>query len=96
MNEEQQTIRVTLDDEIGQGAYINFANIIHSNSEFFIDLGRAVPGKTEVKIYTRAIMTPMHAKQLLEALAQNVALYEQKFGPIRTEASQYVSNEPMN
>src|SRR5438067_10383487 len=93
----QQTIRITLDDNVAQGEYINFANIIHSPSEFVIDLGRIVPGRTDVKIYSRVIMTPLHAKQLLEALGHNIGLYEQKFGEIRVEgAQQFSSSEPSN
>jgi len=95
--QNQQTIRITLDDNIAQGEYINFANIIHSPSEFVIDLGRMVPGRPDVKVYSRAIMTPLHAKQLLEALAHNIGLYEQKFGEIRVEPSaQFTSSEPSN
>ncbi|HUP45082.1 MAG TPA: DUF3467 domain-containing protein [Thermoanaerobaculia bacterium] len=95
--QQQPTIRITLDDSTAQGEYINFANIIHSPSEFVIDLGRIVPGRTDVKVYSRVIMTPLHAKQLLEALAQNISLFEQKFGEIRTDAgSQYTVNEPSN
>lgn len=82
---EQPTIRITLDDDVAQGQYVNFANIIHSPSEFVIDLGRIVPGKPDVKVYSRVIMTPLHTKQLLEALAHNINLFEQKFGEIRIE-----------
>jgi hypothetical protein len=100
MEQQQQqppTIRITLDDNVAQGEYINFANIIHSPSEFVIDLGRIVPGRPDVKIYSRAIMTPLHAKQLLEALSHNISLYEQKFGEIRVEgATAFASNEPSN
>jgi hypothetical protein len=86
-----QTIRIELDDQTAQGQYVNFANIIHSPSEFVIDLGRIVPGRNEVKVYSRVIMTPLHAKQLLEALAQNISLFEQKFGEIKVEAAQQYS-----
>src|SRR5947207_4468363 len=100
MDEQQPpnpTIRISLDDSIAQGEYINFANIIHSPSEFVIDLGRIVPGRPDVKIYSRVIMTPLHAKQLLEALGHNISLYEQKFGEIRVEGAQpFASNEPSN
>ena len=98
MTEQPQTIRIVLDDNVAQGEYINFANIIHSPSEFVIDLGRVVPGRADVKIYSRVIMTPLHAKQFLEALAQNIALFQQKFGEIRAEGGtpQYSSNEPSN
>ena len=56
-----------------------------------------MPGRTDVKVYSRVIMTPLHAKQLLEALAQNIALFEQKYGEIRLEgAPQYSIDEPSN
>ena len=101
MDEQQPppnpTIRISLDDSIAQGEYINFANIIHSPSEFVIDLGRVVPGRPDVKIYSRVITTPLHAKQLLEALAHNIGLYEAKFGEIRVDAAaQFTVNEPSN
>ena len=99
MENQQQpagTIRIILDDQIAQGEYVNFANIIHSQSEFVLDLGRVVPGRTDVKVYSRVILTPLHAKQLLEALAHNIGLFEQKFGEIRADANIQFSNEPSN
>ncbi len=92
-----QTLQITLDEKTAQGEYVNFANIIHSPSEFVIDLGRIMPGRTDVKVYSRVIMTPLHAKQFLQALAQNISLFEQKFGEIRMEsAPQYTVDEPSN
>jgi hypothetical protein len=91
------TIRITLDDNVALGEYINFANIIHSPSEFVIDLGRMVPGRTDVKIYSRVIMSPLHAKQFLEVLGQNIGIYESKFGEIRIDpTASFTSNEPSN
>ncbi|HEY0143335.1 MAG TPA: DUF3467 domain-containing protein [Thermoanaerobaculia bacterium] len=96
-NQQQQpTIRIVLDDAVAQGEYVNFANIIHSPSEFVLDLGRVVPGRTDVKVYSRVILTPLHAKQLLEALAHNISLFEQKFGEIRSADSPQFSLEPSN
>lgn len=98
-NQQQQqpgTIRIILEDQIAQGEYVNFANIIHSQSEFVLDLGRVVPGRTDVKVYSRVILTPLHAKQLLEALGHNIGLFEQKFGEIRADAAIQFSNEPSN
>lgn len=93
-----QTIRITLDDDVAQGEYVNFANIIHSPSEFVIDLGRVVPGRNDVKIYSRVILTPLHAKQLLDALSHNISLFEQKFGEIRLgdAGTPFSQNEPSN
>lgn len=100
--QKKQQLQVTIDEDVSQGKYINFANIIHSPSEFVIDLGRIVPGKTDVRIHERVIMTPLHAKQFLQALAQNIGLYEQKFGEIRMEfgpagtPQTFDPNEPSN
>lgn len=97
MEEQPQQIRIVLDDHVAQGEYVNFANIIHSPSEFVIDLGRIVPGRTDVKIFSRIIVSPLHAKQLLAALAQNISLFEQKYGEIHVDAVQgFTSNEPSN
>ena len=97
MEQPQQSLRIAIDEQTAQGHYVNFAHIIHSPSEFVIDLGRIVPGRQDVKIYSRVIMTPLHAKQLLEALAQNISIFEQKFGEIRIDgASVFSSNEPSN
>jgi hypothetical protein len=98
-NPEQQTLRIVIDEQVAQGEFVNFANIIHSPSEFVIDLGRIVPGRPDVKVYSRVIMTPLHAKQLLEALVQNIALFESKFGEIRMVGSgafPAVDSEPSN
>ena len=92
----QQTIRIVLDENIAQGEHVNFANIIHSASEFVIDLGRVVPGRNDVKIYSRVILTPLHTKQLLEALSHNVALYEQQYGEIRAAGTGFSQTEPSN
>jgi len=94
---QPQTIRIVLDENVAQGQYVNFANIIHSQSEFVIDLGRVVPGRDDVKIYSRVILTPLHAKQFLEALGHNLALFEQKYGEVRGDgAVHFTQNEPSN
>lgn len=98
MSEQQPgTIRITLDDDVAQGHYVNFANIIHSPSEFVVDFGRIVPGRPDVKIHSRVIMSPLHIKQLLEVLGQNVAIYESKFGEIVVDPSAaFPAGEPSN
>lgn len=94
---QPQTIRIVLDENVAQGEYVNFANIIHSQSEFVLDLGRVVPGRNDVKIYSRVILTPLHVKQLFDALGQNIAMFEQKYGEIRGDAAvRFTQNEPSN
>jgi len=79
------TLQFSIDDTVANGVYVNFANIIHNPAEFVLDFGRAVPGRNDVRVLSRVLTTPVHAKQLLNALAQNIALYEKTFGPIRTD-----------
>ena len=75
-------LRARIDDAVAEGIYVNFGSIVHNRSEFILDLGRIVPGKPEVKILTRVLTTPLHAKQLCRALSQNIEQYEKNYGEI--------------
>ncbi len=87
---KQVQLKVVVDDAVATGHYANFANILHNPTEFVIDFGRVVPGREEVKILTRVITTPFHAKQIFLALQNNLALYEKNFGEIRGDYGQPV------
>ncbi len=78
-------VKVTIDETIAEGLYANFANILHNPTEFVFDFGRAVPGRSDVKVVSRILTTPFHARQLLRALQQNIELYERQYGPIRSD-----------
>ena len=82
---EPPQLQFSIDESVSTGVYVNFANIIHNPAEFVLDFGRIVPGRSDVRVLSRVLTTPVHAKQLLNALAQNVALYEKTFGAIRTD-----------
>ena len=79
------TLQFSIDDSVANGVYVNFANIIHNPAEFVMDFGRIVPGRADVRVLSRVMTSPVHAKQFLNALAQNVSLYEKNFGVIRTD-----------
>lgn len=78
-------VKVTIDESTAEGHYANFANILHNPTEFVLDFGRVVPGRGDVKVVSRILTTPYHAKQLLRALQQNVELYERNYGEIRSD-----------
>jgi hypothetical protein len=82
---QPQPLKFSVDDTVANGVYANFANIIHNPAEFVLDFGRLMPGRSDVRVLSRVITTPIHAKQILNALAQNVSLYEKNFGTIRTD-----------
>lgn len=78
-------VKVSIDEATAEGQYVNFANILHNPTEFVIDFGRVVPGRPDVKIMSRILTTPYHAKQIAQALAQNIQVYERSFGEIRSD-----------
>ena len=63
-------------------AYSNFALITHSPSEFVLDFAQLMPQVPQARVVARVITTPVHAKLLLRALAENVSRFEAQFGPI--------------
>ena len=82
-HKKQHQIKIELDDNVGQGEYVNFAVVTHSPAEFVIDYIRVLPGMTKSKVKSRIIMAPMHAKTLMLALQDNIMKYESKFGEIK-------------
>ena len=76
-------INIELSEEIAEGVYANLAMIAHSNSEFVIDFIRLMPGVPKAKVKSRIVITPEHAKRLLNALSDNITKYEDTFGPIK-------------
>lgn len=82
-NPVQNPLQVELGPEQAEGIYSNLVFITHSNSEVILDFARALPGLPRAKVYARVILTPQHAKSLLQALEQNLKTYEGQFGPIK-------------
>ena len=77
-----QQLGLDISKEVAQGSYSNLAIITHSHSEFILDFARMLPGFPKAEIFSRVIMTPEHAKRLLNALQDNVVKYESSFGII--------------
>ncbi len=69
-----------------EAIYANLALITHSASEVIIDFARILPNMPKAKVYARIINTPIHAKLLLRALAENLEKYEAQFGEIKLPA----------
>ncbi len=80
---EKQEIQISLTPEVANGTYANLAIIAHTPSEFVIDFVRMMPGVKKANVQSRVIMTPEHAKRLMNALRENIGGYEQKFGEIK-------------
>lgn len=78
-NNAPKQISLELKPEVAKGTYSNLAIISHSRSEFIIDFATMLPGLQKPEIGSRIVMTPEHAKRLLNALQDNVAKYENQF-----------------
>jgi hypothetical protein len=81
-HKKQHQIDIELVDEVAEGTYSNLAIITHSNAEFVIDFVKILPGLSKGKVKSRIILTPFHAKRLMEALKDNLRKYEENFGQI--------------
>lgn len=83
MEKTQNQIQVDLSEREAEGIYSNVVFIAHSPSEVILDFARALPGLPKAKVYARIILTPQHAKSLLNALEQNLKTLEAQFGAIK-------------
>ncbi|MBQ8046242.1 MAG: DUF3467 domain-containing protein [Bacteroidales bacterium] len=78
----QKELDVEINSEVAGGVYSNMAVISHSNTEFVADFLQMLPGFPKAKVGARVILTPFHAKRLLNALADNIEKYEATHGRI--------------
>lgn len=81
-NQNSKEVQIDISNELEDGVYSNLAIITHSSAEFVLDFLRILPGKQKPKVASRVVMAPEHAKRVLLALRDNVAKYEEAFGPI--------------
>lgn len=82
MADNEKKVNINMDPTVAGGIYSNLAIISHSHSEFIIDFAAVLPGLPGPKVESRILMTPEHAKRLLNALAENIGKYENQYGKI--------------
>jgi hypothetical protein len=75
-------LQIQLDDAIANGQYVNMALVNHTETEFTLDFIFVQPQQPRAKVLSRIITNPKHMKRLMMAMQDNVAKFEQKFGPI--------------
>lgn len=79
---KQGQIQIELPDEEETGTYSNLVMISHSPSEFILDFISVMPGAPKAKVVKRMVLTPDHAKRLVNALSENIKRYENENGTI--------------
>ena len=75
-------LNLEINPQFTKVSYSNLAIISHSRSEFILDFAATLPGLPKALIDNRIIMTPEHAKRLMNALFDNISKYEAQFGVI--------------
>lgn len=80
--ENKRQIQVDISENEADGTYSNFTIISHSGAEFILDFARITPGSPKAKVKSRVIMTPIHVKNLLKTLQDNIQKFETNFGKI--------------
>ena len=78
----QKKVAIDIPKEL-TAVYANLAFISHTPGEMVLDFAQMLPRMPRGQVLSRVIMSPMHAKMLQNALAQNIANYERQFGEIR-------------
>lgn len=63
--------------------YANMVRIAHSPSELVFDFAHLLPGISPARVCARVVMSPLGAKLLYRALADNLSRYETAFGEIK-------------
>ncbi len=92
-HKDNQGVNIQIDENIAEGIYSNLAIINHSTSEFVVDFINIMPGNPKGKVKSRIILTPQHAKRLVQAMADNIRKFEAENGEIKGANKQQV---PLN
>ena len=80
---KKHQIKIEIDENTGQGEYVNFAVVTHSIAEFIMDFIRVLPGVPKSKVKSRVVISPIHAKTFMLALKDNIKKFENKYGEIK-------------
>lgn len=75
-------IQMQADDITLQGKYSNLVKITNTSEEFWLDFIGLLPEPRVGRLLARIIVSPQHAKRILNILKENIQKYEEMFGPI--------------
>ena len=68
-----------------EGRYANYFKIGYNAFEFILDFGQLYSDNNNVNFFTRIIINPISAKNLIDTLEESIAQYEQFHGTIDTQ-----------
>lgn len=92
-NNKENKIDIALSEQVASGVYSNLQIVQHSPTEFIIDFVEVMPNVPKAQVKSRIILNPVHAKKMLNALAENIQRYEMNFGKIKDVDAQVLSSQ---
>lgn len=78
---QSQELQIQMPPEVQKGTYSNNMVVAHTQEEFVLDFILATPPVGVVS--ARVIVSPSHAKRIAQALIENIAKYEERFGTVQ-------------
>jgi hypothetical protein len=81
----KKSVPIKIKDDVAGGAYANNMMVSHTREEFVMDFIYIFPQQGVVN--ARVITSPGHLKRIIRALQDNVAKYENQYGPIAEHAA---------
>ena len=92
MTDEKTSVQVSITDDVLKGTYANNIIVSYTQTEFVMDFMTVFPPRGIVG--ARVIVSPSHAKRLLQVLQDNVARYERMHGEIPVEKAPQTVGTP--
>lgn len=81
-DDQDMQLEISVDEVTAQGVYCNLAVVNHSDAEFTMDFIFVQPQGPRAKVRSRVITSPRHVRRIIQALEENLRVYEQEFGPV--------------
>lgn len=92
MNQKQE-IRINIEKSNLEAHYSDIALVGHQPTGFNLDFGQHVPQMKMVNIVSRIVLSPQHAKSLVQVLKKHIEIFEGKQGTIEISPSVQQSME---
>jgi hypothetical protein len=83
--ENMHQSQINTGDEMSRGRYSNSMMVSHSGEEFMLDWLLNSPNGAH--LLSRIIVSPTHVKRIINALKENLDIYEKQFGSIKETVS---------
>ncbi len=78
--QQGQQIDIKASDEQLAGKYANMMQVSHNKEEFIFDFVSLFPPSGQ--LVSRVLVSPAHAKRIMQALQENIQRYESQFEKI--------------